>query len=108
MGNSLRIYEVDHPATQQWKRRRVAEAVVSVPENVCFVPIDFEKTSLVTALSQAGLDLKSPAFFSMLGVSQYLTEAAFDQSLRFAFRRPLKARSYLASLPQMPRYLQMM
>jgi methyltransferase (TIGR00027 family) len=87
-GNSLRIFEVDHPATQQWKRRRLAEAVVSVPDNVCFVPIDFEKTSLVTALSQAGLDLKSPVFFSMLGVSQYLTEDAFDQSLRFVLSTP--------------------
>jgi methyltransferase (TIGR00027 family) len=86
--NSLRIFEVDHPATQQWKRRRLAEAAVSVPENVLFVPIDFEKTALVTALLQAGLDLKSPVFFSMLGVSQYLTEPAFDQSLRFVLSTP--------------------
>jgi methyltransferase (TIGR00027 family) len=87
-GNSLRIFEVDHPATQQWKRRRLAEAGVSAPDNVSFVPVDFEKTSLVSALTQAGLDLKSPVFFSMLGVSQYLTEAAFDQSLNFVLSAP--------------------
>jgi methyltransferase (TIGR00027 family) len=90
-GTSLRIFEVDHPATQQWKLRRLAEAAVSVPENLCFVPIDFEKTSLETALSQAGLDLKRPVFFSMLGVSQYLTEAAFDQSLRFVLSAPAQS-----------------
>jgi O-methyltransferase involved in polyketide biosynthesis len=58
---------------------------------VCFVPIDFEKTSLMAALSQAGLDLKNPVFFSMLGVSQYLTEAAFDQSLRFVLSAPAQS-----------------
>jgi methyltransferase (TIGR00027 family) len=90
-GNSLRIFEVDHPATQQWKRRRLSEAGVSAPANVCFVPVDFEKTSLVSALTQAGLDLKSPVFFSMLGVRQYLTEAAFDQSLRFVLSAPAQS-----------------
>jgi methyltransferase (TIGR00027 family) len=100
--NSLRIFEVDHPATQQWKRRRLAEAVVSVPENVCFVPIDFEKTSLVTALSQAGLDLKSPIFFSMLGVSQYLTEAAFDQSLRFVLSTPAQSERFKFAFAKLP------
>jgi methyltransferase (TIGR00027 family) len=89
--NSLRIFEVDHPATQQWKRRRLSEAGFSVPENVRFVPIDFEITSLGTALSQAGLDLKSPVSFSMLGVSQYLTEAAFDQSLRVVLSVPAQS-----------------
>jgi methyltransferase (TIGR00027 family) len=103
--NSLRIFEVDHPATQQWKRRRVAEAGVSVPENVYFVPIDFEKTSLMTALSHAGLDLKSPVFFSMLGVSQYLTETALDQTLRFVLSAPAISRlvfSFIASDAVLP------
>jgi methyltransferase (TIGR00027 family) len=95
-GNSLRIFEVDHPATQQWKRRRLAEAVVSVPDNVRFVPVDFEETSLMTGLSQAGLDLKSPVFFSMLGVSQYLTEAAFDQSLRLVLSAPAQSKIVLS------------
>jgi methyltransferase (TIGR00027 family) len=51
---ALRIFEVDHPATQRWKRRCLVEAGISVPGNIRFVPIDFEKTTLATALSQAG------------------------------------------------------
>jgi methyltransferase (TIGR00027 family) len=90
-GNSLRIFEADHSATQQWKRRRLAEAGVSVPDNVSFVPIDFETTPLLSALSQAELDLNSPVFFSMLGVSQYLTETAFDQSLRSVLSTPAQS-----------------
>src|SRR5450755_3917709 len=38
---SLRIFEVDHPTTQRWKRRRLAEARASVPLNVSFIPGDF-------------------------------------------------------------------
>jgi methyltransferase (TIGR00027 family) len=81
--SSLRIFEVDHPGTQRWKRRLLTEAGISVPDNVGFVPVDFEKISLAAAFSQAGLDLSGATFLSMLGVSQYLTEAAFDQTLRF-------------------------
>jgi methyltransferase (TIGR00027 family) len=80
--NSLRIFEVDHPATQRWKRRRLADASVSVPDNVSFVPVDFEKVSLATALAQAGPDMSATTFFSMLGVSQYLTAVALDETLR--------------------------
>jgi methyltransferase (TIGR00027 family) len=85
---SLRIFEVDHPATQRWKRKRLADAGITVSDNVSFVPLDFEKISLTTALSQAGVDLRASAFFSMLGVSQYLTETAFDQTLRFVLSMP--------------------
>jgi methyltransferase (TIGR00027 family) len=74
--DSLRIFEVDHPATQRWKRRRLAEAGISVPRNVTLVPVDFEKISLAAGLTQAGLDFATPTFFSLLGVSQYLGEEA--------------------------------
>jgi O-methyltransferase involved in polyketide biosynthesis len=59
-----------------------------VPGNVQFVPVDFEKETLATALPQAGVALDTPAFFAMLGVSQYLTEAAFDQTLGFVLSTP--------------------
>ena len=54
--SSLRIFEVDHPATQEWKRKRLADARVFVPDNVSFVAVDFEKIALADGLSQAGLD----------------------------------------------------
>lgn len=86
--NGLRIFEVDYPATQRWKRRRLAEAGITVPSNLRFVAVNFEKEALATALSRAGVDPAAPAFFSMLGVSQYLTEAAFDETLRFVLSMP--------------------
>jgi methyltransferase (TIGR00027 family) len=84
----LRVFEFDHPATQRWKRRLLTQAGISLPENLHFVPADFEKIPLATALSQAGMDLNGPCFFSMLGVSQYLTELALDQTLRFVLSLP--------------------
>ena len=79
--SDLRIFEIDHPATQQWKRRRLADANIPIPENATFVPVDFEKTTVKAALPEAGLDPNAPAFFSMLGVSQFLTEQALDETL---------------------------
>jgi methyltransferase (TIGR00027 family) len=86
--NGLRIFEFDHPATQRWKRRRLAEAEVIVPSNVRFVAVNFEEEALATAVSRAGVDPGAPAFFSMLGVSQFLTESAFDQTLRVVLSMP--------------------
>jgi methyltransferase (TIGR00027 family) len=68
----LRVFEVDHPDTQAWKRRRLTEAAIPVPSEVTFVPFDFEGQGLDLALKKAGLRLADPAFFSFLGVSPYL------------------------------------
>jgi O-methyltransferase involved in polyketide biosynthesis len=59
-----------------------------VPSNVNFVPVDFERVSLATALSEARLDFEAAAFSSMLGVSQYLTEAALDETFKFILSMP--------------------
>jgi methyltransferase (TIGR00027 family) len=80
--------EVDHPATQRWKRRRLAEAGIAVPHNVSFVPVDFEKASLAAVLPEVGLDFAARTFFSLLGVTQYLSEAALNQTLRFVLSAP--------------------
>jgi methyltransferase (TIGR00027 family) len=85
--NELRIFEVDHPGTQRSKRKRLTDASISLPDNVAFVPVDFEKISLATALKRAGLDLGAATFFSMLGVSQYLTAVALDETWRFVVSR---------------------
>lgn len=50
----LRIFEADHPATQAWKRGRLADARISVPPELTFVPIDFERESLRDRLMAAG------------------------------------------------------
>jgi methyltransferase (TIGR00027 family) len=78
----LQIYEVDHPATQSWKRERLATAGIAVPDNLHWTPIDFEKLTLAARLGEAGFDDSRSAFFSWLGVTQYLTLPAIDATLK--------------------------
>lgn len=84
----LRIIEVDHPASQQHKRDRLASSGVAVPANVRFAPVDFEIVSLAEGLMRAGLDRTRPAFFSWLGVTMYLTEDAVNAVLAFVGALP--------------------
>jgi methyltransferase (TIGR00027 family) len=72
----LRVFEVDHPDTQAWKRRRLALTAIPVPSPVTFVPVDFEHQRLEIELERAGFRLGEPAFFSWLGVTPYLTNEA--------------------------------
>lgn len=87
-GSRLRVFEVDHPATQVWKRERLQEAGIAVPESVTFAAIDFEKQTLAAGLRQAGFDARAPAFFSMLGVVVYLTRDAVMDTLKFVASLP--------------------
>src|SRR4029079_17988237 len=73
----LRVFEVDLPATQQWKRALLTKAGIEVPPNLTFVPVDFEHQTLAEGLEEAGLEMQSPAFFSWLGVVPYLSLEAF-------------------------------
>lgn len=74
----LRIYEVDHPASQAQKRHLLAQAQIAIPDNVKFVAIDFEQTSLADGLQAAAVDSSCQSFFSCLGVTMYLSEVAVD------------------------------
>ncbi len=84
----LRVFEVDHPATQAWKRERLAAGQISIPASVEFVPVDFERQSLSDALAERGFDRRLPAFFSWLGVTPYLTATAFEATLEFVASMP--------------------
>lgn len=84
----VRVFEVDFPATQAWKRSLLAEAGIEEPKNLCFVPLDFEHCTLADGLSQAGFDFASPAFFGWLGVVPYLTREAFRSTLETIARMP--------------------
>jgi methyltransferase (TIGR00027 family) len=77
----LRIFEVDHPATQAWKRQRLAAASIAVPRGVTFVSVDFRADSLSHRLVHTGFDPSQPAFVSWLGVTQYLTPEAIGGTL---------------------------
>ena len=78
---SLRVFEVDFPATQEWKRSMLAEAAIALPTNLVFVPLDFEHKTLAEGLSDAGFDAARPAFFGWLGVVPYLTLEAFRATI---------------------------
>jgi methyltransferase (TIGR00027 family) len=79
----LRVFEVDHPATQGWKRTRLAEAGLNAPPSLTFAPVDFERQTLARGLAAAGFDAARPAVFAWLGVVIYLTRAAVMETLRF-------------------------
>src|SRR5438552_558206 len=68
----LQVFEVDHPATQAWKRGLLAQAQIETPPSLHFVPIDFETQALPRALDDAGFDATRPTFYSWLGVTMYL------------------------------------
>jgi methyltransferase (TIGR00027 family) len=87
-GVDLRVLEVDHPATQTWKRERLEKAGIEIPPQLAFVPINFEEQSLAAELGRAGFDASQPAFFSWLGVTPYLTRTAFDGTITFIAALP--------------------
>ncbi|MDR7119008.1 class I SAM-dependent methyltransferase [Caulobacter sp. BE254] len=77
----LRVFEVDHPATQAWKRRRLGEAGVAAPGDLVYAAVDFERDTLLDGLRNAGFDDRRPAFFVWLGVAPYLTPQAVRATL---------------------------
>ena len=79
----LRVFEIDHPATQQWKRQLLAETNIEIPAHLTYAPVDFEHQSLPEQLTAAGFDPQQPAFFAWLGVTMYLTAPAFRATLSF-------------------------
>jgi methyltransferase (TIGR00027 family) len=84
----LKVFEVDHPNTQAWKRRQLVSSDIALPESLTFVPIDFETQTLGERLREAGFRDDEPTFFSWLGVSMYLTHDAVLTTLKFVAARP--------------------
>ncbi|MEV0293644.1 SAM-dependent methyltransferase [Nocardia sp. NPDC050710] len=79
----VRFFEVDHPDTQEWKRRRLSDTGIAIPSSLTFAPIDFEQSTLAAGLAEAGLDRTRSALFLWLGVTMYLTEPSVDDALRY-------------------------
>jgi methyltransferase (TIGR00027 family) len=79
----LRVFEVDHPATQAWKRDRLQEANLAIPAMLTFAPVDFTCQDLAQELAAAGFHADQPAFFCWLGVVPYLRREAIASILRF-------------------------
>lgn len=84
----LRIFEVDHPATQAWKRQRLEDAAIPIPSSLTFAPVDFEHQTLADGLVAARFDPAQQTFFTWLGVVPYLTEEAVWSTLGFIASLP--------------------
>ncbi|MGA7107573.1 MAG: class I SAM-dependent methyltransferase [Terracidiphilus sp.] len=77
----LRVFEVDFPATQTWKRELLSQSGMDEPENLHFVALDFEHKTLAEGLAEAGFDFAEPGFSGWLGVVPYLTRGALQSTL---------------------------
>lgn len=77
----LQVFEIDHPATQAWKRERLVECGLD-PANAVYAPVDFEHETIVDGLKRAGFDFAKPAVFAWLGVTVYLTPDTVLATLR--------------------------
>lgn len=75
----FRVFEVDHPDTQAWKRGLLSENKLNAA--AIFTPVDFERQDLAAELARAGFDFAAPACFAWLGGVMYLTTAAIDSTL---------------------------
>ncbi len=84
----VRVFEIDHPATQEWKRATLARTGIPVPGSVTYVPVDFETDDLAVRMAAGGVDLTAPAIFLWLGVVPYLTREAVDITLQVVARVP--------------------
>jgi methyltransferase (TIGR00027 family) len=82
-GQGVRVFEVDYPATQGWKRERLKQAGLAVPSSLTFAPVDFERQNLADGLMAVGFQADRPAFFQWLGVVPYLTGDAISTTLDF-------------------------
>jgi methyltransferase (TIGR00027 family) len=85
---ALTVFEVDDPPLQAWKRLRIEALGLNAPKQLRYVPCDFERTSISQALAAHEFDGAEPCFISWLGVTQYLTLEAINQTLRWAHDRP--------------------
>ena len=84
----LRVYEVDQPATQAWKRERVAAVVGAPPPNLSYVAVDFSAEDLGAVLRSHGYDFSQRSFVIMEGVTMYLEESALRQTLQLLATHP--------------------
>jgi methyltransferase (TIGR00027 family) len=81
--HDVRVFEVDFPATQAWKRERLREAGLATPDTLTFAPVDFERENLADGLARAGFRRDRLAFFQWLGVTPYLTRETISSTLDF-------------------------
>jgi methyltransferase (TIGR00027 family) len=88
----ITVFEVDHPDTLRRKRTALTRALSVFPEHVRFVPTDFNQDDLEQAMAAAGYRESAGSLFLWEGVTNYLSEAAVDATLRWCSRAALGSR----------------
>ena len=76
------VFELDHPATQQWKDARIRSRLGALPSHLVLIPVDFERESIADVLPNRGFDPQASAFVSWLGTICYLTRGAIEKAFR--------------------------
>lgn len=83
IASRLRVFEVDQPGPQAWKRQRLIDLGYGIPEWLRLVPVNFEAgNSWWERLAEAGFNAGQPAIVASTGVSMYLTKDAVAATLR--------------------------
>jgi methyltransferase (TIGR00027 family) len=80
---NIEIFEVDHPKLQAEKIARIHSAGLKIPDNLHFTAVDFETDDFKNALLSSGFDREKKTFFSILGVSYYLSLKTFTKTISF-------------------------
>lgn len=85
---SIHYFELDHPSVIKKKIKIIKKVLGKLPDNVVYVPIDFEMQSLDNELKNAGYNLSSKTLFIWEGVTPYLSEEAVDNTLKYVSSAP--------------------
>ncbi|PEX32134.1 SAM-dependent methyltransferase [Bacillus cereus] len=96
--NKIEVFEVDHPSTQQFKKERIKEAELEVPNNLHFVSMDFTKGFSYEQLQNEGFENKK-TFFSLLGVTYYLTKEELSSLIECLFEMVPEGSSIILDYP---------
>ncbi|MGG3672657.1 class I SAM-dependent methyltransferase [Bacillus nitratireducens] len=96
--NKIEIFEVDHPSTQAFKIQRVKESGLEIPSNLHFISMDFTKDFSKQKLVNEGFENKK-TFFSLLGVTYYLTKEELSSLIECLFEMVPKGSSIVFDYP---------
>jgi len=84
----VKVFEIDRPVTQALKRQRVNEVIGGPPDNLTYVPIDFQHEDLREVLTRHGYDMTRRTFFILEGVTMYVPEASIRATFEFVAAHP--------------------
>ncbi|PRT30088.1 SAM-dependent methyltransferase [Bacillus wiedmannii] len=96
--NKIEIFEVDHPSTQRFKKERIKEGELEIPNNLHFISMDFTKDFSKQKLVNEGFENKK-TFFSLLGVTYYLTKEELSSLIENLFEMVPEGSSIVFDYP---------